>query len=35
MLVKIVYLLMRWLFSLAARVFRGDRAKNAELLALR
>jgi hypothetical protein len=26
MLLKIVYLLMRWLFSLVALVFRGDRA---------
>jgi putative transposase len=34
-LLKIVCLLMRWLFSLAILVFRGDRAKNAELLALR
>jgi putative transposase len=32
---KIVYLLMRWLFSLVALVFRGDRAKDAELLVLR
>jgi hypothetical protein len=29
---KIAYLLMRWLFSLVALVFRGDRAKDAELL---
>jgi hypothetical protein len=29
---KISYLLMRWLFGLAALVFRGDRAKDAELL---
>ena len=35
MLLKIVYLLMRWLFGLAVLVFRGDRAKNAELLVLR
>src|SRR4030081_3832135 len=35
MLLKIVYLLMRWLFSLVALVFRGDRAKDAELLVLR
>ena len=34
-LLKIVYLFMRWLFSLAVLVARGDRAKNAELLALR
>jgi putative transposase len=32
---KIAYLLMRWLFRLAALVFRGNRAKNAELLVLR
>ena len=30
-----VCLLMRWLFSLASLLIRGDRAKNAELLALR
>ena len=35
MLLKIVCLLMRWLFGLAVLVVRGDRAKNAELLALR
>ena len=35
MLLKIVCLLMRWLFSLAVLVSRGDRAKDAELLALR
>jgi putative transposase len=35
MLLKIVFLLMRWLFSLAVLVVRGDRAKNAELLVLR
>jgi transposase len=34
-LLKIVCLLMRWLFSLTVLVFRGDRAKNAELLVLR
>jgi hypothetical protein len=34
-LFKIVCLLMRWLFSLAVLVFRGDRAKDAELLLLR
>jgi putative transposase len=34
-LLKIACLLMRWLFSLAAVVVRGDRAKDAELLALR
>ena len=35
MLLKIAYLLVRWLFSLTVLVFRGDQAKNAELLALR
>ena len=35
MLLKIVCLLMRWLFSLAVLVVRGDGEKNAELLALR
>jgi putative transposase len=35
MLLKIVCLLMRWLFSLAAVVVRSDRAKDAELLVLR
>src|SRR5450432_2977740 len=35
MLLKIVCLLMRWLFSLAVLVSSGDRAKNAELLVLR
>jgi hypothetical protein len=34
-LLKIVCLLMRWLFGLTVLVVRGDRAKNAELLALR
>ena len=34
-LTKIVYLFMRWLFSLAALVIRSDRAKDAELLVLR
>ena len=34
-LFKIVYLLVRRLLSLAVLVFRGDRAKNAELLVLR
>jgi putative transposase len=34
-LLKIVCLLMRWLFSLAVLVVRGDGEKNAELLALR
>ena len=32
---KIVCLLMRWLFSLAVLVVRGDGAKDAELLVLR
>ena len=35
MLFKIACLLMRWLFGLTVLVFRGDRAKDAELLALR
>ena len=35
MLLKIVCLLMRWLSGLTVLVFRGDRAKNAELLVLR
>ena len=34
-LFKIAYLLMRWLFSLAVLVVRGDGEKNAELLVLR
>jgi putative transposase len=34
-LLKTAHLLMRWLFSLTVLVLRGDRAKNAELLALR
>jgi putative transposase len=34
-LLKIACLLMRWLFGLTVLVFRGDRAKNAELLVLR
>jgi putative transposase len=34
-LLKIVCLLMRWLFALAILVVRGDGEKNAELLALR
>ena len=34
-LLKIACLLMRWLFSLAVVVVRGDRAKNAELLVVR
>jgi putative transposase len=32
---KISYLVMRWLFGLLVLVFRGDQAKNAELLVLR
>jgi putative transposase len=35
MLLKIVCLLMRWLFGLTVLVFRGNPAKNAELLVLR
>ena len=35
MLLKIVYLLVRWLLSLAVLVFRGDRTRDAELLVLR
>jgi transposase InsO family protein len=35
MLLKIVYLLMRWSFALVALVSRGDHAKDAELLVLR
>jgi putative transposase len=35
MLLKIVCLLMRWLFGLTVLVVRGDGAKNAELLVLR
>ncbi len=35
MLLKIVCLLMRWLFSVAVLVVRGDGEKNAELLVLR
>ena len=34
MLLKIVCLLMRWIFSLAVVMFSGDQAKNAELLVL-
>ena len=34
-LLKIVYLLVRRLLSLAVLAFRGDRAKDAELLVLR
>jgi putative transposase len=34
-LLKIVYLLMRRILGLAVLVFRGDRAKDAELLVLR
>ncbi|HEY5356704.1 MAG TPA: hypothetical protein VIJ82_03290 [Streptosporangiaceae bacterium] len=32
---KIAYLLLRWLFGLTVLVFRGDRAKDAELLVVR
>ena len=32
---QIAYLLMRWLFGLVVLVFRGERAKDAELLVLR
>ena len=35
MLLKIVCLLMRWLSGLTGLLFRGDRAKSAELLVLR
>ena len=35
MLLKIIYLLMRWLFGLTVLAFRGDQEKNAELLVLR
>ena len=35
MLIKIVYLLTCWVLGLAVLVFRGDRAKDAELLVLR
>jgi putative transposase len=34
-LLKITCLLMRWTFGLAVLTFRGDQAKNAELLVLR
>jgi hypothetical protein len=34
-LLKIVYLLIRWLFGLTVLVFRGDQARDAELLVLR
>jgi transposase len=34
-LLKIIYLFMRWLFGLTVLVFRGDQEKNAELLVLR
>ncbi|MGO9218517.1 MAG: hypothetical protein ACLP5E_12260 [Streptosporangiaceae bacterium] len=34
MLLKIVCLLMRWLFGMAVLVVRGDEEKNAELLVL-
>jgi putative transposase len=35
MLIKIIWLIMRWLFGLTVLVCRGDPAKNAELLVLR
>ena len=35
MLLRISYLLMRWLFGLVVLVFRGDEAKDTELLVLR
>ena len=35
MQLKIAYLLMRWILGLAVLVFRGDQAKNTELLVLR
>ena len=35
MLLKVVYLLMRWSFGLITVVSRGDHATNAELLVLR
>jgi hypothetical protein len=34
-LMKIFYLLLRWLLGLAVLAFRGDQAKDAELLVLR
>ena len=34
-LLKITCMLMRWTFGLAVLMFRGDQAKNAELLVLR
>jgi hypothetical protein len=34
-LLKIVYLLMRWPFGLTVLVFRGDEARDAELLVVR
>ena len=34
-LLKVTCLLMRWTFGLAVLMFRGDQAKNAELLVLR
>jgi hypothetical protein len=34
-LLKIAYLLMRWLFGLTVLAFRGDQAKDAELLVVR
>ena len=35
MLLKIAYLLMRWSFSVTVLVFRGDEARDAEILMLR
>jgi putative transposase len=35
MLLKIAYLLMRWSFNVTVLVFRGDEAKDAEILMLR
>ncbi|HEY5356788.1 MAG TPA: hypothetical protein VIJ82_03730 [Streptosporangiaceae bacterium] len=35
MLLKIFYLLMRWSFSVTVLVFRGNEAKDAEILVLR
>ena len=34
-LLKIAYLLMRWSFSVTVLVFRGDEARDAEILMLR
>jgi hypothetical protein len=32
---KLFYMLLRWLFGLAVLAFRGDQAKDAELLVVR